>query len=59
MRKFLTTIKTFSADQSGVTAIEYGLIAALVGFALIAGATSLGCKLSDSFTFISTLMKTS
>ena len=47
MRKIFSAIKTFSADERGVTAIEYGLIAALIGIALVAGATLLGTKLSD------------
>jgi pilus assembly protein Flp/PilA len=59
MRKTNSPIKTFLADERAITAIEYGLIAALVGLALIAGATLLGTKLSDSFTFIAGLMKTS
>ena len=59
MRKIFSAIKTFSADERGVTAIEYGLIAALIGIALVAGATLLGTKLSDSFSFIANLMKTS
>ena len=36
-------------DESGATAIEYGLIAALVSVALIAGATSLGNTINDTF----------
>jgi pilus assembly protein Flp/PilA len=59
MRKIFSAIKTFSADQRGVTAIEYGLIAALVGITLIVGATLLGDKLSASFSYIATLIKAS
>lgn len=59
MSKITSDVKTFLADQNGVTAIEYGLIAALVGIALMAGATVLGGKLSDSFTYIAGLMKSS
>lgn len=36
-------------DKSGVTAIEYGLIAALVGVAIIASVTALGGSLDDMF----------
>jgi pilus assembly protein Flp/PilA len=43
----------FMQDQSGVTAIEYGLIATLVGVAIIVGAGALGTKLNDTFTAIS------
>lgn len=59
MSKIISAVKTFVADENGVTAIEYGLIAALVGIALITGATALGGKLNASFTYISGLMKTS
>jgi pilus assembly protein Flp/PilA len=42
----------FAKDQSGVTAIEYGLIATLIGVAIITGATLLGNKLNDAFNGI-------
>jgi pilus assembly protein Flp/PilA len=58
MSKIISAVNTFVADENGVTAIEYGLIAALVGIALIGGATALGGKLSDSFAFLATMMKT-
>ena len=48
----------FVKDESGATAIEYGLIAALISVALIGGATTLGTKLSDQFTFLSGKRKT-
>lgn len=40
-------------DESGATAIEYGLIAALISVALIAGAQTLGGALSTQFTNLS------
>ena len=40
-------------DESGATAIEYGLIAALISVALIAGATTLGNTLNAQFAAIS------
>jgi pilus assembly protein Flp/PilA len=39
----------FLKDESGATAIEYGLIAALISVALIAGATTLGTSIGDTF----------
>jgi len=48
----------FMQDESGATAIEYGLIAALISVALIAGATTLGNSLSTTFNSISTKMTT-
>ncbi|OJF91516.1 Flp family type IVb pilin [Pararhizobium antarcticum] len=40
----------FLKDDSGATAIEYGLIAALISVALITGATTLGGALNTQFT---------
>ncbi|MFC5760106.1 Flp family type IVb pilin [Rhizobium sp. GCM10022189] len=39
----------FLKDESGATAIEYGLIAALISVALVAGASTLGTKIGDTF----------
>ena len=39
----------FMKDESGATAIEYGLLAALIALGIVAGATALGGKLSDTF----------
>lgn len=47
----------FMKDESGATAIEYGLIAALISVALIAGATALGSQLNTSFNGLATTMK--
>jgi pilus assembly protein Flp/PilA len=43
----------FVKDESGATAIEYGLIAALISVALITGATTLGNALNNQFDQIS------
>ncbi|MEL6435646.1 MAG: Flp family type IVb pilin [Pseudomonadota bacterium] len=43
----------FLKDESGATAIEYGLIAALIALAIVAGATALGSSLDAKFTEIS------
>jgi len=48
-----TLISRFRKDESGATAIEYGLIAALIGVAIILGATTLGTSLGGLFTTIS------
>ena len=39
----------FVKDESGATAIEYGLIAALIAVAMIAGATAIGDQLNKKF----------
>lgn len=43
-------------DESGATAIEYGLIAALISVALIGGATALGSKLNTQFQNLSSYL---
>ncbi len=48
----------FAKDESGATAIEYGLIATLIGIAIILGATALGTKLNEVFNGISTKLVT-
>lgn len=47
-------INRFLRDESGVTAIEYGLIASLVGVAAIASMTAIGDALKVQFTAIAT-----
>jgi pilus assembly protein Flp/PilA len=42
-------VKRFIADQSGATAIEYGMIAALMTLAIVAGITAVGTKLTALF----------
>ncbi|MGB8601391.1 MAG: Flp family type IVb pilin [Rhizomicrobium sp.] len=49
MKKFLAR---FAADESGVTAIEYGLIAALIAVVIIGAVTSVGGKLNNTFTTV-------
>ena len=44
-----TLFKTLAKDESGATAIEYGLIAALVAVAAIVGMTALGDSLNAIF----------
>ena len=45
----LPAAKRFWNDQSGATAIEYGLIAALISVAIISAATTLGSNVSATF----------
>ncbi|QEX15402.1 hypothetical protein FRZ44_06850 [Hypericibacter terrae] len=48
-----TTIQNFIHDESGATAIEYGLIAALVSVAAIVALQTLGGSLSSIFSVVS------
>jgi pilus assembly protein Flp/PilA len=47
----------FFADESGATAIEYGLIAAGIALAIIAVVNGLGTNLNTMFTSINTSLK--
>ncbi len=42
----------FANDQSGVTAIEYGLIASLIAVVIIGAVTSIGTTLNATFTAV-------
>ncbi len=54
----LVSMKKFLANEDGATAIEYGLIAALIGVAIIVAVTSAGTELSALFNRISGKLKT-
>ena len=49
MSKFVTR---FLKDESGATAIEYGLIAALIAVIIVGGVTAVGGKLSGVFATV-------
>ena len=50
----MNVLARFARDESGATAIEYGLIAALIAVGIIAAATTLGGSLAGLFNKIST-----
>lgn len=49
----MTTFARFIRNQSGATAIEYGLIAALIAVVIIGAVTAVGTSLSTTFTTVS------
>ena len=49
-------IARFVKDESGATAIEYGLIAALIALAIMVGATQLGSALNAKFSGIASTL---
>jgi pilus assembly protein Flp/PilA len=51
-----TLFSRFVKDESGATAIEYGLIAALIAVVIIGGATTLGTKINATFKSVSDKM---
>ena len=48
----------FVKDESGATAIEYGLIAALIALAIVVGASQLGNALNAQFQNVATTLNT-
>ncbi len=46
-------LNRFVSDESGATAIEYGLIAGLIAVVIITGITAIGTKMNAKFTTIS------
>jgi len=48
----------FAQDESGATAIEYGLIAALISVGIIVAVSALGNSLGDTFTKITNELNT-
>lgn len=49
----MKNIVRFLKDKSGATAIEYGLIAALIAVAVISGVTALGSNANSTFNNVS------
>ena len=45
----MSIMKRFAKDESGATAIEYGLIAGLISVVIIAALTAIGTKLNTKF----------
>jgi len=54
MSKFITR---FVKDESGATAIEYGLIAALISVVIVTALTTIGSNLTTKFTAVGTALK--
>jgi pilus assembly protein Flp/PilA len=50
----MKNVMKFLKDKSGATAIEYGLIAALIAVAVIGGVSALGSEANQTFTKVST-----
>jgi pilus assembly protein Flp/PilA len=53
----MKTIARFFANEDGATAIEYGLIAALIAVVIIGAVSAVGTQLSTTFTNVSTSVK--
>lgn len=55
--RLVSLLRALVRSEDGATAIEYGLIASLVAVAIIAGASTLGNTLSNTFTGLANNMK--
>lgn len=56
MGRFIQAAKRFARDEEGVTAIEYGLIAALIAVVIAATVKLVGSELKTVFTTIQTCL---
>ena len=54
MEKLVQQVKNFWNDEAGATAVEYGLMVALIAAAIVISVTALGVKLDGLFTSITT-----
>jgi pilus assembly protein Flp/PilA len=50
-------LKKFAANENGATAIEYGLIAALIAVVVITALTTIGTNLNTDFTSVATALR--
>jgi pilus assembly protein Flp/PilA len=53
----MNLISRFVRDESGATAIEYGLIAALIAVVIITALTTVGTNLTTKFNSVATALK--
>ena len=58
MEKLVMIARNFVREEDGVTAIEYGLLAALIAVAITVGANLLGQRLNNLFTAIANCIST-
>jgi len=56
MKNLMSNMKRFIQDEEGVTAIEYGLISALIAVVIIGAVTIVGTQLNITFTKIGTAL---
>ncbi len=58
MKPTIPFIKNFLRNEQGATAIEYGLLVALISLVIVVGAAAVGTNLNALFTKISTCLAT-
>lgn len=58
MSTFISAVRTFIADEDGVTALEYGMIAALIAGVIVTAVSTLGTDVSATFTKLAGVIST-
>ena len=58
MLQYLNTLMTLKRDEKGVTALEYGLIAALIAVVIVTAVTTIGTNLNTTFGTIGSKVST-
>ena len=58
MNTFIATLRGLANDRDGVTALEYALIACVMGALVVTAVTTLGNSLNTAYTSIGTLITT-
>ena len=53
----IAMLKNFATNEDGATAIEYGLIAALISVVIIGALTAVGSNLNAKFTSVATALR--
>lgn len=53
----MNTIKNFFCDESGATAVEYGIMVAAIAAVIITMVIAVGAKVNDAFTDVNTKMQ--
>ena len=54
MSNFISAVRGFIADENGVTALEYGMIAALIAAVITVGVKAMGISLNTLFVTLET-----
>ncbi len=52
MQDLITSVRTFIRDEDGVTAVEYGLLCALIAIVIIVSVQTVGTQLNSTFSKI-------
>lgn len=57
--QFFASVKRFIRDEEGATAVEYGLLAALIAVVIVVAVTAVGKNVCETFKTIATKLRSS